>query len=66
MFLAAVTPEVRASWQPQLNEEHTAFEWFPLETIHLRKDLHPVVKLVLLEEPHKSQIEAALASLDAK
>lgn len=61
-----MTPEVRASWQPQLNEEHTAFEWIPLSILHLRKDLHPVVKLVLLEEPHKSQVGAALASLDAK
>lgn len=61
VFLAEVTPDTKSAWQPQLNDEHAAWEWVPLETIHLRQDLHPVVKLMLLEEPNKSQVGAVLA-----
>lgn len=60
VFLAEVTPDTKSVWQPTLNPEHTAWEWVPLETVHLRQDLHPVVKLLLLEEPNKSQIGALL------
>ena len=61
VFLAEVTPGVRASWIPELNEEHTAYDWIPIHEACARNDLHPVVKRVLLEEPHKSQVLAAIS-----
>ncbi len=64
VFVAEVSPETKAAWKPTLNEEHTAWEWSPLDTIHSREDsLHPVVKLVLLVEPNKSQVKTLLESL---
>jgi 8-oxo-dGTP pyrophosphatase MutT (NUDIX family) len=60
VFIAEIAPETRDTWQPVLNEEHSAWEWVPLDTLHTRQDLHPVVKLLLLEEPNKSQVEAVL------
>lgn len=31
VFLATLTPEAKAAYQPTLNEEHSAWQWFPLE-----------------------------------
>jgi hypothetical protein len=31
VFLAAMTPEAKAAYKPKLNEEHSAWQWFPLE-----------------------------------
>jgi 8-oxo-dGTP pyrophosphatase MutT (NUDIX family) len=66
VYLAELSPETKAAWKPELNEEHTAFYWVPLDTLHLKEDLHPVVKLLLLEEPTRAQVMAALESLAIK
>ena len=31
VYLAAVTPEAKAAYKPKLNEEHSAWQWFPLK-----------------------------------
>lgn len=64
VFLAAMAPEVRASWTPTLNDEHTGYEWMPLSVASGRTDLHPVVARVLQEEPHRQLVmqAAGLAS----
>lgn len=59
VLVASITPEVKASWAPRLNYEHTAWEWVPLGTLGARPDLHPVVRL-LLQEPQRGALQAAL------
>jgi 8-oxo-dGTP pyrophosphatase MutT (NUDIX family) len=64
VFAATVAPEARAAWTPTLNEEHTAWEWLPLEAAAAREDLHPVVRIVLREMPdaRRAVFEAAGAA----
>lgn len=63
VFVARLAPEDRASWRPQLNEEHSAWRWFPLAELLAANSavpLHPVVELALLEPLHRQQVLAAI------
>jgi hypothetical protein len=62
VFVARVPPSVRSSFQPELNEEHTAWRWFPATQAALRSDLHPVVAAALAAEPNKQRVLAAIAA----
>lgn len=45
VFVAAVLPEVRRSWTPVLNHEHSESQWFPVSGLCTGTlPLHPVVE----------------------
>lgn len=66
--MAQLKPEDKAAWQPQLNEEHSAWRWFKLSELSSGSAaqnaaavaLHPVVELALRSEPHRQVVLAAL------
>lgn len=61
VFVARISPEVRASWQPHLNEEHSAWRWFPLAELTAGNTLlHPVVELALMHDPWRRPVLAAV------
>ena len=61
VFVAGISPEERASWRPHLNEEHSAWRWFPVaQLLAGNTQLHPVVELALLHDPWRSQVLAAV------
>lgn len=61
VFVARVRPEDRAAWRPQLNEEHSAWRWFPLAELQsTNAQLHPVVALALQTDPHRATVVAAV------
>ena len=61
MFVARVSPEDRAAWRPQLNEEHSAWRWFPLRDLTAgNAALHPVVELAVMHDPYRAQVLAAV------
>jgi hypothetical protein len=75
VFVVGITPEQRAAWQPQLNEEHSAWRWFKVSQLALAAgdqaaavenaaavELHPVVDLALRAEPYKAIVLAAAGS----
>lgn len=53
MFLAAITAEAKIAFAPLLNEEHSAWRWFPLAQAFHKGDLHPVVRKVFKKKPQK-------------
>lgn len=62
MFVARLAPEARATWRPQLNEEHSAWRWFPLAQLTAgNAPLHPVVELAF-SQPLRQQVLAAMGS----
>ena len=40
MFLAVVEPDAKDKYAPLLNEEHSAWKWFPLQVPLLPSTLH--------------------------
>ena len=60
-MVGAVTPQVRASFKPQLNHEHSEARWWSWSDLvgTSQPELHPVVKQ-LLKEPARQQLAAAL------
>lgn len=61
MFVCRLTPEDRAAWRPQLNEEHSAWRWFPLAELQAANaPLHPVVDLALNADPHRAAVVAVV------
>ena len=60
VFVGCLTAEAKAAWRPQLNEEHSAWRWFPLAEAQQRSDLHPVVALLLQSPQHSAQVAAAV------
>ena len=61
VFLGIVDAEAKAKYAPLLNEEHSAWKWFPLAEAFKRKDLHPVVERVF-KKKHRGQVLEAAAS----
>ncbi|KAL4458616.1 hypothetical protein ABPG75_013481 [Micractinium tetrahymenae] len=62
VFVARIGPEDRASWQPQLNEEHSDWRWFRVAELQAANPpLHPVVALALQASPHREAVLAAIA-----
>ena len=65
VFIASLSSEHKAAFQPQLNDEHSEARWFSWTEI-LGDDappLHPVVKQ-LLKEPARKELAAALPLWD--
>ena len=61
VFVAGISPEERASWRPHLNEEHSAWRWFPVaQLLAGNTQLHPVVELALLHDPWRRPVLAAV------
>lgn len=60
MFVCRLKPEDRAAWRPELNEEHSAWRWFPLAQLQAANvQLHPVVELAL-QGPARGTVVAAV------
>lgn len=47
LFLGTLATELRYNFTPKLSVESLDWGWFPLDTLHKRKDLHPVVKILV-------------------
>lgn len=65
VFIARINPTDKASWQPRLNEEHSAWRWFPLAAVAqgtANPPLHPVVALALQTPPHRQAVLAAVGT----
>lgn len=62
VFVAAITPEAQAAWEPQLNHEHSEWRWLPFEEACQRVDLHPVVSILLAQQPNGNRAAAAVRS----
>ncbi len=67
--MAQLTPQDKARWQPQLNEEHSGWRWFKLSELlsspaaqnaAAAAVLHPVVELALRTKPHREVVLAAV------
>lgn len=56
IFLAAVSPETKASFKATLDHESLDWGWYDLDEL-TRLDLHPVVKILV--EEHMPAIKAA-------
>lgn len=61
VFVALLDPDVKASFSPVLNEEHSAWAWIPLKEAVDRTDLHPVVNRAL-QKPNRKVVTAAIKS----
>ena len=56
-----MTADAKDTWAPLLNEEHSAWKWFPLQDAFKRKDLHPVVARAF-KNKHRAQVLGAAAA----
>lgn len=57
VFIVEISIDVKNTWRPILNKEHTMYIWIPLDEAARRYDLHPVVKLTIATEPNKSAVK---------
>lgn len=61
MFLAEVHPSLQQQYTPQLNEEHSDWQWVPWsQVVEGSLELHPVVKR--LADKHDSEVANVLSS----
>lgn len=59
VFLAVVSPDAKEKYAPLLNEEHSAWKWFPLDEAIKKKDLHPVVEKAFKKKHRGMVLKAA-------
>lgn len=64
VYVAKLSPQVRESYVPTLNEEHRQWRWFPLGEAAVRPDLHPVVGKLLVM--HRKELGSILAASSAR
>lgn len=57
VFVAEVSPAVRAAWSPALNREHSSFRWWPLGGAR-NAALHPVVERLFDPGQYLSQLQS--------
>jgi hypothetical protein len=64
VIVAEVSLDVKATYQPQLNEEHTEWGWFKLADIMagnanaLQGELHPVISKFFQQHPNSVYVAA--------
>ena len=61
VFIGKLSPDVKSSFQPRLNNEHSQWKWFELTDAMRQSNLHPVVEL-MFADPHKQQLVKAVGS----
>lgn len=47
VFICPIACNARDSWEPTLNEEHSAWRWVKADELRQQTDLHPVTEMVL-------------------
>jgi hypothetical protein len=55
VFICHLQESVKEAYTPQLNHEHSVWQWMSISDLRARKDLHPVVHMVLHDHWDKVQ-----------
>ncbi len=62
VFVAAIDEQARATWSPELNEEHHEARWFSASEAAALPNLHPVVDQLFHKEEFQASLTTSLAS----